>query len=245
MQYRAATRKQTITTLIQLWQSYQTSLHLEWLHFDSLHSFIQKLLLLVLGRLRGWLQVHDNEKRHSHVDEYKSKQTNTHTHTESDIYFWWTDWCHSLALSQLEKWVADLNDAQGVLKYWLIVTVNGIASRHNFHYSKRYQRQFIKNIEECKCINVIPANSIGPMEPQHISQRLLQSMLDDLQPYIAGWGGYNVNKVILWEYKWPSSSASNMAEKHPNHMFNTTIQIQGIPQTATATQTSEPLFICI
>lgn len=57
------------------------------------------------------------------------------------------------------------------------------------------------------------------MEPQHISQRLLQSMLGDLQPYIAGWGGYNVNKVILWEYKWPSSSASNMAEKPPNQMF--------------------------
>lgn len=81
------------------------------------------------------------------------------------------------------------------------------------------------------------------MEPQHISQRLLQSMLGDLQPYIAGW--YNINKVILWEYKWPSSSASNMAKKPPNQMFNTIIQIQSIPQTATATQTSELLFICI
>ncbi len=38
-------------TYKELDSSYQTSLHLERLDLDSLHSFIQKLLLLILGRL--------------------------------------------------------------------------------------------------------------------------------------------------------------------------------------------------
>lgn len=35
--------------------SYQASLHLEWLDLNSLHRFIQKLLLFILGRLCSWL----------------------------------------------------------------------------------------------------------------------------------------------------------------------------------------------
>lgn len=53
--------------------SYQASLHLERLDFDSLHSFIQKLLLLVLGRLRGGLQAHDKTRGHSQCKEHKIK----------------------------------------------------------------------------------------------------------------------------------------------------------------------------